>query len=66
MFGEAEHRRFMVRPDMTGLRQFSGEPRMPWSDAVRTDLYHVDTPSPVLDISIVARTLGVVLTGRRR
>lgn len=63
-FGEAEHRRFMVRPGMTGLWQVTGGPNLPWADAVKTDLYYVDNWSPALDVSILARTVRVVLTGR--
>jgi exopolysaccharide biosynthesis polyprenyl glycosylphosphotransferase len=62
-FGEAEYRRFMVRPGMTGLWQVSGGSRLPWSDAVKTDLYYVDHWSPTLDLSILARTVRVVLAG---
>lgn len=63
MFGEAEYRRFMVKPGMTGLWQVSGGPELPWSDAVKTDLYYVDNWSPALDMRILVRTLGVVIAG---
>lgn len=63
MFGEAEHRRFIVRPGMTGLWQVSGGPELDWSDAVKTDLYYVDNWSPGLDLTILARTIKVVLGG---
>ena len=63
MFGEAEHRRFMVRPGMTGLWQVSGGSQMAWSDAVKTDLYYVDHWTPALDVRILLQTAGVVLSG---
>ena len=63
MFGEAEYRRFMVKPGMTGLWQVSGGPDLPWSEAVKTDLYYVDNWSPALDLRILVRTLGVVMAG---
>lgn len=63
MFGEAEYRRFMVKPGMTGLWQVSGGPDMPWCDAVRTDLYYVDNWSITLDINILVKTLKVVIKG---
>jgi exopolysaccharide biosynthesis polyprenyl glycosylphosphotransferase len=63
-FGEAEYRRFMVRPGMTGLWQVSGGSKLPWSEAVKTDLYYVDNWSPTLDLNILARTVRVVLAGK--
>jgi exopolysaccharide biosynthesis polyprenyl glycosylphosphotransferase len=63
MFGEAEHRRFMARPGMTGLWQVSGGTKLQWSDAVKTDLYYVDNWSPALDLVSLARTVKVVLAG---
>jgi exopolysaccharide biosynthesis polyprenyl glycosylphosphotransferase len=62
-FGEAEHRRFLVKPGMTGLWQVSGRSDLPWADAVKVDLYYVDNWSPVLDASILLRTLRVVAAG---
>lgn len=63
MFGEAEHRRFMVRPGMTGLWQVSGGSQMAWNDAVKTDLYYVDHWTPALDFRILLQTARVVLSG---
>jgi len=62
-FGEAEHRRFLVKPGMTGLWQVSGRSDLPWVEAVKVDLYYVDNWSPVLDASILLRTLRVVAAG---
>jgi exopolysaccharide biosynthesis polyprenyl glycosylphosphotransferase len=63
-FGEAEHRRFLVKPGMTGLWQVRGRSDLAWQDAVKIDLYYVDNWSPVLDASILGRTLKVVVGGK--
>lgn len=62
-FGDAERRRFMVKPGMTGLWQVSGGPHLAWADAVKVDLYYVDNWSPLLDLAILGRTCRVVLSG---
>jgi lipopolysaccharide/colanic/teichoic acid biosynthesis glycosyltransferase len=62
-FGQAEDRRFHVRPGMTGLWQVSGRADIPWADAVALDLYYLENWSPILDLKILARTLWVVLAG---
>jgi lipopolysaccharide/colanic/teichoic acid biosynthesis glycosyltransferase len=63
-FGEAENRRFLAMPGMTGLWQVSGRSDLPWEDAVRCDLYYVENWSPMLDLMITYRTLRVVVAGR--
>ncbi|WP_184838973.1 sugar transferase [Allocatelliglobosispora scoriae] len=54
-------RRLLVRPGMTGLWQVSGRSDLSWDEAVRLDLYYVDNWSLAYDISILWRTIGVVL-----
>jgi exopolysaccharide biosynthesis polyprenyl glycosylphosphotransferase len=54
-------RRLLVRPGMTGLWQVSGRSELSWDDAVRLDLYYVDNWSLAFDLSILWRTIGVVL-----
>ena len=49
---------------MTGLWQVSGRSDLAWQDAVKIDLYYVDNWSPVLDASIVGRTVKVVVGGK--
>ncbi|MDA8044194.1 MAG: sugar transferase [Actinomycetota bacterium] len=62
-FGEAEHRRFKMKPGITGLWQVSGRSSIPWEEAVKLDLYYVENWSPLLDVLILVRTLWVVLAG---
>ena len=54
-------RRLLVRPGMTGLWQVSGRSELSWDDAVRLDLYYVDNWSLAFDLTILWRTIGVVL-----
>jgi exopolysaccharide biosynthesis polyprenyl glycosylphosphotransferase len=57
-------RRLLVRPGMTGLWQVSGRSDLSWDDAVRLDLYYVDNWSLAFDLTILWRTVGVVLRSR--
>jgi exopolysaccharide biosynthesis polyprenyl glycosylphosphotransferase len=57
-------RRLLVRPGLTGLWQVSGRSELSWDDAVRLDLYYVENWSLGLDLSILFRTVAVVL-GRK-
>ncbi|MFC6019252.1 sugar transferase [Plantactinospora solaniradicis] len=54
-------RRLLVRPGITGLWQVSGRSDLSWDEAVRLDLYYVDNWSLAYDLSILWRTIGVVL-----
>jgi exopolysaccharide biosynthesis polyprenyl glycosylphosphotransferase len=55
------HRRFAVRPGITGLWQVSGRSDLPWEEAVRLDIRYVERWSLLLDMLIICRTLGAVL-----
>ncbi len=57
-------RRLLVRPGMTGLWQVSGRSDLSWDDAVRLDLYYVDNWSLAFDLTILWRTIGVVLRSK--
>ncbi len=54
-------RRLLVRPGITGLWQVSGRSDLSWDEAVRLDLYYVDNWSLTYDLSILWRTIWVVL-----
>ncbi len=54
-------RRLLVRPGITGLWQVSGRSDLSWDDTVRLDLYYVDNWSLTFDLTIMWRTIGVVL-----
>lgn len=55
------HRRFAVRPGITGLWQVSGRSDLAWEEAVRLDIRYVERWSLLLDLLIICRTFGAVL-----
>ena len=54
-------KRYAVLPGITGLWQVSGRSDLSWDEAVRLDLYYVDNWSLTYDLSILWRTIWVVL-----
>lgn len=54
------HRRFLVKPGITGLWQVSGRSNLSWEDSVRLDLYYVENWSFIGDLVILWRTLRAV------
>ena len=42
-YGVDMHRRFIVKPGLTGLWQISGRSNLSWEDSVRTDVRYVET-----------------------
>jgi exopolysaccharide biosynthesis polyprenyl glycosylphosphotransferase len=57
-------KRYLVLPGMTGLWQVSGRSDLSFDELVRLDFYYIETWSVWLDLTILARTIPVVL-GRR-
>lgn len=58
------HRRFLVRPGITGPWQISGRSDLSWDDGVRLDLYYVENWSLIGDFILIWRTIGAVLKQR--
>ncbi len=58
------HRRFRVRPGLTGLWQVSGRSDLDPERSAHLDTHYVEQWSPVMDAKILARTPGVVFSGR--
>ena len=56
--------RALVLPGMTGLWQISGRSGLEFDDLVRLDFAYIEAWSIWLDISIIARTIPAVLSGR--
>jgi lipopolysaccharide/colanic/teichoic acid biosynthesis glycosyltransferase len=50
------HRRFLVKPGITGLWQVSGRSSLSWEDTVRLDLSYVENWSLLGDLTILAKT----------
>ena len=59
-----QHRRTHIRPGMTGWWQVNGRSEQPMHRHTEYDLYYVENYSLLLDLRILARTLGAVLRGR--
>lgn len=55
------HRRFLVKPGITGLWQVSGRSNLSWEDTVRLDLFYVENWSMTGDIIILWRTARAVV-----
>ncbi|WP_245691898.1 sugar transferase [Geodermatophilus telluris] len=62
-YGVDMHRRFLVKPGLTGLWQVSGRSDLSWDDSVRIDVRYVENWSLALDLMILAKTAGAVLRG---
>jgi exopolysaccharide production protein ExoY len=52
-----------VRPGMTGLWQVSGRSNLDFNQRVQMDVQYVEAKNVVLDISIMIRTISVVIFG---
>nr|WP_308159193.1 sugar transferase [Curtobacterium sp. ISL-83] len=56
------HRRFLVKPGMTGLWQVSGRSDLSWEDSVRLDLFYVENWSIIGDLLILWKTFRAVMS----
>lgn len=59
----AARRRLDVKPGLTGLWQVSGRSDLTWEQSITLDARYVDSWTPLLDLAILARTIGVVVRG---
>ena len=60
-YADHVHRRFLVKPGITGIWQVSGRSSLSWEDSVRLDLYYVENWSITGDIVVLAKTAKAVL-----
>ena len=56
-----EHHRHDVRPGLTGLAQANGRNLVNWNDRFKMDLEYVNNVSLKMDLSIVIKTISIVL-----
>jgi lipopolysaccharide/colanic/teichoic acid biosynthesis glycosyltransferase len=61
LYREHDRRRFDVLPGLTGLWQVSGRSRLTMREALDLDVEYVRRRSLLLDVVIVARTVGCLL-----
>jgi lipopolysaccharide/colanic/teichoic acid biosynthesis glycosyltransferase len=57
-------RRFAMKPGISGLWQVSGRSLLPDADRIRLDIDYVDNWSLTRDLTILARTIPVVVTAK--
>jgi lipopolysaccharide/colanic/teichoic acid biosynthesis glycosyltransferase len=58
------HRRFDGKPGLTGLWQVSGRNQRSYDEMVSLDIEYHNRRSLLLDVLVLLRTVGVVITGR--
>lgn len=62
-YGFDMHRRFLVKPGLTGLWQVSGRSDLSWDDSVRIEVRYVENWSLAFDFMILWKTIGAVIRG---
>jgi lipopolysaccharide/colanic/teichoic acid biosynthesis glycosyltransferase len=62
-YTDHQRRRLEVRPGITGWAQVNGRAALPWDERIELDVWYVEHRSVLLDLRILARTIGVVLHG---
>jgi len=55
-FDSLEHRRFLMKPGMTGLGELYEQSTLPWEDRLRLDMYYIENWSIMGDVIILWRT----------
>ncbi len=63
-YTERQWGRLAVKPGLTGWAQINGRASLPWTERIELDLWYVEHRTLALDLRIVARTIGMVLSGR--
>ena len=62
-YGDDMHRRFLVKPGLTGLWQVNGRSDLDWDESVRLDLRYVENWSFAFDLMILWKTAAAVVKG---
>lgn len=60
-YSQFVHRRFLVKPGITGLWQVSGRSNLDWDETVRLDLFYVENWTMTSDLIILLKTVRAVL-----
>ncbi|MFL0566923.1 sugar transferase [Microbacterium sp. 179-I 1D1 NHS] len=61
LYADHVHRRFLVKPGITGLWQVSGRSSLSWEESVRLDLSYVENWTLVGDFVILVKTVRAAL-----
>jgi lipopolysaccharide/colanic/teichoic acid biosynthesis glycosyltransferase len=62
-YTDRQRGRLAVKPGLTGWAQIHGRASLPWSERIELDLWYVEHRSLLLDLRIIARTIGMVVSG---
>jgi lipopolysaccharide/colanic/teichoic acid biosynthesis glycosyltransferase len=62
-YTERQRGRLQVKPGITGWAQVNGRASLPWAQRIELDLYYIEHRSLALDLSILRRTVAMVLGG---
>lgn len=60
-YSDVHHRRLLIKPGITGLWQVNGRSQLSPEESIRLDLRYVENWSLMGDVSIVMKTVAVVL-----
>ncbi len=60
-YSDIHHRRLLIKPGITGLWQVNGRSELSMDESIRLDLRYVENWSLIGDITIVLKTVGVIL-----
>jgi lipopolysaccharide/colanic/teichoic acid biosynthesis glycosyltransferase len=63
-YTEHQRGRLAVKPGLTGWAQVNGRASLPWTERIELDIWYVEHRSLALDLRIIARTIGMVLSGQ--
>jgi len=63
-YNRQQRRRLTIKPGITGPWQVSGRSDISFEEWVKLDVYYIQNWSLLLDLTIMLKTLGVVLTRR--
>ena len=62
-YTERQRGRLAIRPGITGWAQVNGRATLPWAERIELDLYYIEHRSLSLDLTILQRTVQMVLGG---
>jgi lipopolysaccharide/colanic/teichoic acid biosynthesis glycosyltransferase len=62
-YSERQRGRLAIKPGITGWAQVNGRASLPWSQRIELDLYYIEHRSLALELTILWRTLAMVLGG---
>lgn len=62
-YTERQRIRLAVRPGITGWAQINGRASLTWPERIELDIFYVEHRSMLLDLKILARTIGTMLGG---